>query len=165
MINCVPADPSSNAMSPVAWALGTVLRQHRTGRQWTRQELAGRLTTVDGEDVAMQTVATWELGTRRLSVERLYGIAQVYGMRPAELVAEVDELLLGRPGTVVVNLVVAAGTAVPELRPLARWAAVRCAERRLRAVLTPTSLIVLAQLCSLPPSELAGLLHRIGATS
>lgn len=62
------------------------LRLMRMRRAISQKQLAERL------NVAQQTVASWEIGTRYPAIDRLFDIARVLECRPAELVEEVDNV-------------------------------------------------------------------------
>src|SRR5947208_15792184 len=69
--------------------LGDEIRRLRKQRGWTRKDLNGRLQS----DISLQTLATYELGTRQCSVVRFVEICLALDERPHELLARVHERL------------------------------------------------------------------------
>lgn len=145
--------------------LGDELRKLRKRRGWTRKQLNSRLQS----DISLQTLATYELGTRQCSVVRLAEICVALGEQPNMVLARVDErLLAGATGEVQVNLIKAAGSTRPELLPLRRWAA-----NRLQREDAPGSREVslklpaverMAELCGVNTEELVASLEELSGT-
>jgi transcriptional regulator with XRE-family HTH domain len=100
--------------------LGDELRRVRKRRGWTRKELQHRLQS----DISLQTLATYELGTRQCSVVRLAELCLAMDVLPHDVLARVhDRVFKGdRPGQIRVDLGRIARDQQPELRPLQRWA-------------------------------------------
>lgn len=99
--------------------LGVELRRLRKLRGWTRKQLNDHLQS----DISLQTLATYELGTRQCSVVRLAEICQALGVQPHDVLAKVDrDLFTASSGEIQVDLAEIAGTTEPELLPLRRWA-------------------------------------------
>jgi len=98
--------------------LGDELRRVRKQRGWTRKELQQRLQS----DISLQTLATYELGTRHCSVVRLVELCLAMDVLPQDLLARVhDRVFPGdRPGQIRVDLTRVARDLQPELRPLQR---------------------------------------------
>ena len=67
-------------------AFGPVLRQFRTERGLSQEALAARL----GYETA-NYVSCLELGTRKPSVELLFKIAHALGVKPTEIIAEMEK--------------------------------------------------------------------------
>ena len=67
--------------------LGDELRRLRKQRGWTRRDLNRRLQS----DISLQTLATYELGTRQCSVVRLVEICLALDEVPHELIARVHQ--------------------------------------------------------------------------
>ncbi len=67
--------------------LGDELRRLRKQRGWTRRDLNRRLQS----DISLQTLATYELGTRQCSVVRLVEICLALDEVPHELLARVHQ--------------------------------------------------------------------------
>src|SRR5256714_9428176 len=61
--------------------LGEELRKLRRRRGWTRKELNQHLQS----DISLQTLATYELGTRQCSVVRLVELCMAMDERPQDL--------------------------------------------------------------------------------
>ncbi|MGH3950246.1 MAG: helix-turn-helix domain-containing protein, partial [Pseudonocardiaceae bacterium] len=71
--------------------LGDELRKARKRRGWTRKELNNNLQS----DISLQTLATYELGTRQCSVVRLAEICTAMGEQPQEVLARVHTRVFG----------------------------------------------------------------------
>ncbi|MGZ3148104.1 helix-turn-helix domain-containing protein [Lentzea chajnantorensis] len=136
--------------------LGDEIRSLRKQRGWTRKELNKRLQT----EISLQTLATYELGTRQCSVVRLVEICHALDVPAHEVLARVHERFFGDTpaGHLTLNLSLVAATDNPRLAPLRRWAAGRL------HVLPPgaspevhldlAAVENMAQLCQLPTVEL-----------
>lgn len=100
--------------------LGDEIRKVRKQRGWTRKELQQHLMS----DISLQTLATYELGTRHCSVVRLVELCVAMNVLPQDLLARVHERVFAdeRPGHVRVDLVRVSRDQQPELLPLQRWA-------------------------------------------
>jgi transcriptional regulator with XRE-family HTH domain len=139
--------------------LGEELRKLRRQRGWTRKELNQHLQC----DISLQTLATYELGTRHCSVVRLVELCLAMDELPQDLLARVHRRMFAdEPGRVRVDLAVVVADERTELLPLRRWA-----EDRLRqpgtpreVQLDPSAVERMAELCGL---STAGLLARLRA--
>jgi transcriptional regulator with XRE-family HTH domain len=135
--------------------LGEELRKLRRRRGWTRKELNQRLQS----EISLQTLATYELGTRQCSVVRLVELCIAMDELPQELLARVHRrVFTDEPGRVRLNLDLVIADEQPELLPLRRWA-----EDRLRQADRPASHEVqldlaaverMAELCGIPAGDL-----------
>lgn len=142
--------------------LGEELRKLRRRRGWTRKELNQHLQS----DISLQTLATYELGTRQCSVVRLVELCLAMDELPQDLLARVHRrVFTDEPGKVRLDLVRIAADRTPALLPLRRWA-----EDRLRqpgpireAQLDRAAVDRMAELCGLPADELLGLLRGLAA--
>lgn len=135
--------------------LGDELRKVRRGRGWTRKELNRRL----GPDLSLQTLATYELGTRQCSVVRLVELCLAMDEEPADLVARVHRrVFVEEPGRLLVDLGKVAVSTEPELLTMRRWAADQLAKAdpgALREVrLDLAALERMAELCELETVDL-----------
>jgi transcriptional regulator with XRE-family HTH domain len=102
--------------------LGDELRKLRRQRGWTRKELNRHMQS----EISLQTLATYELGTRQCSVVRLVELCIAMGELPQNLLANVHRrVFIDEPGRVRVDLRKVIADAQPELLPLRRWAADR----------------------------------------
>ncbi|MGH3450636.1 MAG: helix-turn-helix domain-containing protein [Haloechinothrix sp.] len=102
--------------------LGDELRKARKRRGWTRKELNNNLQS----DISLQTLATYELGTRQCSVVRLAEICTAMGEQPQEVLARVHTRVFGSTEShIQLNLHHIVDDTQPELLPLRRWAADR----------------------------------------
>ncbi|MBB4688893.1 transcriptional regulator with XRE-family HTH domain [Amycolatopsis jiangsuensis] len=99
--------------------LGDELRKLRRGRGWTRKELNQHLQS----EISLQTLATYELGTRQCSVVRLVELCVAMDELPQDLLAKVHRrVFVEEPGRIRVDLRRVITEAGPELNPLRRWA-------------------------------------------
>ncbi|OXM67736.1 helix-turn-helix domain-containing protein [Amycolatopsis vastitatis] len=140
--------------------LGDELRKLRRSRGWTRKELNQHLQS----EISLQTLATYELGTRQCSVVRLVELCVAMDELPQDLLAKVHRrVFVDEPGRVRVDLRKVVADASAELLPLRRWA-----EDRLRqtgehggeVALDLPALERMAELCGLPTVDLIARLRR-----
>jgi transcriptional regulator with XRE-family HTH domain len=119
--------PTSEQLDQFARVLGDLLRTARKERGWTRKQMRAEMGADDEDELSLQTLATYELGTRRISVERLVALCAVLKQRPDELLLRATTLAFGsdHDGRVKVDLSALADTTDPRLQPLQRWATVR----------------------------------------
>ncbi|WP_019816033.1 helix-turn-helix transcriptional regulator [Saccharomonospora saliphila] len=141
--------------------LGEELRKLRTQRGWTRKELNERLQS----GISLQTLATYELGTRQCSVVRLAELCLALEERPQDLLARVHSRLFAEDrGRLRVNLVAVVADEQPELLPLRRWARGRLADGGSPDLqFDRATLEQLASLCGLGTEDLATRLRRLSA--
>ncbi|GAA4667565.1 MULTISPECIES: helix-turn-helix domain-containing protein [Amycolatopsis] len=140
--------------------LGEELRKLRRRRGWTRKELNQHLQS----DISLQTLATYELGTRQCSVVRLVELCLAMDELPQDLLARVHRrVFTDEPGKVRLDLPRIVADHRPELLPLRRWA-----EDRLRQQGAPREVQLdrpavdrMAELCGLSTAELLALLHDL----
>jgi transcriptional regulator with XRE-family HTH domain len=143
--------------------LGDEIRSLRKQRGWTRKELNKRLQT----EISLQTLATYELGTRQCSVVRLVEICHALDVPAHQVLARVHERFFGDApaGHLTMNLTAVAATDDPRLVPLRRWAAGRL--HALPPGVSPEvhldlpALDNMAQLCQLPTVELIRTLRAL----
>jgi transcriptional regulator with XRE-family HTH domain len=140
-------------------ALGEELRKLRKKRGWTRKELNQRLQS----EISLQTLATYELGTRQLSVVRLVELCVAMEEPPHNLLAKVHRrVYTEEPGRLRVNLARVAADDQPELLPLRRWA-----QGRLEGADSPdvaldsSALDRMAELCGMDTQDLVSRLRRL----
>ncbi|EHR52223.1 Helix-turn-helix protein [Saccharomonospora marina XMU15] len=141
--------------------LGEELRKLRKKRGWTRKELNDRLQS----DISLQTLATYELGTRQCSVVRLVEICLALDEPPHELLGRVHRRVFSdEPGKLRINLATVAADDQAELGPLRRWAQGRLALSDTPDVhLDRTALDRMAELCGLETQELVKRLQELSA--
>ncbi|HEX6358565.1 helix-turn-helix transcriptional regulator [Actinophytocola sp.] len=143
--------------------LGDELRRLRKQRGWTRRDLNHRLQS----DISLQTLATYELGTRQCSVVRLVEICLALDEVPHEVLARVHQrVFLDAPvGRIRIDLRKVARDSQPELLPLRRWAKGKLAEfnghQAAEVSLDISALERMAELCGLETVELIGRLRTI----
>lgn len=137
-------------------ALGDELRKARKRRGWTRKNLQDRLAC----EISLQTLATYELGTRQCSVVRLAELCLALDEPPHQLLERVHQRMFveDTSGKVRVNLANAAADRSQELLPLRKWAADRLSaggrSGPAEVALDLSALEQLAQLCGLDTVEL-----------
>jgi transcriptional regulator with XRE-family HTH domain len=147
--------------APLAWekafmrALGDELRTARKQRKWLRRDLLAHLET----DLSLQTLATYELGTRHITVVRLVEITLALGASPMDVLARAYQRELAaeeaRPGMWLVDLVAASRVRGEELVPLRRWATHRLYQNGPNPVpLDPAAVSALTMLCGIPTERL-----------
>lgn len=119
-----------------ARVLGNELRAARKQLGWTRKQMRAHLVadnpdSSESDEVSLQTLSTYELGTRRISVERLLELCKVLRQPPDQLLlrAMTGAFDAERDDRVEVDLSSLARTADPRLANLRRWAAVRASQR------------------------------------
>lgn len=150
-------------------ALGEELRLLRLKRGWTCKELTRRLRG----DVSPQTVTSWELGSRAISVVRLVGVVDVLVGVSEYSVSELLQRARRRTGiseddsAVLLDLKAASRTSNTVLSPLQRWAMSRLRDkpRGQRGIvrLDLPALTRLAQLCNTDTFDLVQQLTEPGA--
>jgi transcriptional regulator with XRE-family HTH domain len=140
--------------------LGDELRKLRKQRGWTRKVLQGKLQT----EVSLQTLATYELGTRQCSVVRLAEICLALDAMPHDLLERVHgRIFSDTPGGDHIRLelsrVVEDGQ--PELLPLRRWARDRLRVAGARSSEVQLDLPALRQLAELCGVDTVDLMTRL----
>ncbi len=146
--------------------LGNELRTLRKSRGWTRKELSARLQST----ISLQTLATYEHGTRRCSVVRFAEICLALGEKPHDVLARLDRRLFTTAADEVrVDLAKIAESTEPTLAPLRRWAADRLRETDAASgseiTLTTAAIERMAELCGMTPVKLRAQLAPIRCTS
>jgi transcriptional regulator with XRE-family HTH domain len=143
--------------------LGDELRRLRKQRGWTRRDLNRRLQS----DISLQTLATYELGTRQCSVVRLVEICIALGEVPHELIARVHQRVFSDSpvGRIRIDLRKVVRATQQELLPLRRWAKGKLAENNAQqpaeVSLDIAALERMAELCGLETVDLIGRLRTI----
>jgi transcriptional regulator with XRE-family HTH domain len=147
--------------------LGDELRAARRALGWTRRDLQRQL----GGEVSLQTLATYELGSRACTVRRLVELCMAMGQPPHELLGRAHRRACGEvaSGSVTVPLASLATDPepddTPELTPLRRWARGRLAAARApeRITLDPPALEQLSVLCRVDTAIVAARLRALSA--
>lgn len=143
--------------------LGDELRRVRKQRGWTRKELRHHLDA----DISLQTLATYELGTRQCSVVRLAELCVAMDVLPHDVLARVHDRVFSneRPGHIRVNLAQVVEDTQPELLPLRRWATDRLQQTPIGQAaevhLDLAALEQMAELCGIDTVELIGRLRSL----
>ena len=147
--------------------LGDELRRLRKQRGWTRRDLNRRLQS----DISLQTLATYELGTRQCSVVRLVEICLALGEVPHELMARVHQRVFADSpvGRIRIDLRKVVRDTQTELLPFRRWAKGKLSEvngtHPAEVSLDITALERMAELCGLETVELIGRLRMISGVA
>uniref|UniRef100_UPI003F49812B helix-turn-helix domain-containing protein n=1 Tax=Amycolatopsis sp. CA-151526 TaxID=3239921 RepID=UPI003F49812B len=146
----------------LAEQLGDELRTIRTGQGLTRKELRARLP----QDLAVQSLATYELGTRHVTVTRLFQLSAALNVRPSTIIRRVeDQLALEPEPGFTLRLDTLTRSSDAELAPLRRWASVvlrQLPPDQAREIhLNPNAIERLAELCGILPIRLTGRLRRL----
>jgi transcriptional regulator with XRE-family HTH domain len=144
--------------------LGDELRKLRRKRGWTRKELNQHLQS----EISLQTLATYELGTRQCSVVRLVELCVAMDELPQDLLAKVHRrVFVDEPGRVRVDLRKVIVDDQPELGSLRRWAAGRLHDNgdgNHEVQLDLPALERMAELCGIPTADLIARLRRLGTS-
>lgn len=147
--------------------LGDELRRLRKHRGWTRRDLNRRLQS----DISLQTLATYELGTRQCSVVRLVEICLALDEVPHALLARVHQRVFSDSplGRIRLDLRKVAGDGQPDLQPLRRWAKGKLAEnnghRPPEVNLDIAALEQMAELCGMETVDLIARLRVLSTQS
>jgi transcriptional regulator with XRE-family HTH domain len=147
--------------------LGDELRRLRKQRGWTRRDLNRRLQS----DISLQTLATYELGTRQCSVVRLVEICLALDEVPHELMARVHQRVFSESpvGRIRLDLRKIVRDTQPELLPLRRWAKGKLAEANGShppdVSLDISALERMAELCGLDTVELISRLRAVSGAA
>jgi transcriptional regulator with XRE-family HTH domain len=147
--------------------LGDEIRRLRKKRGLTRKQLNRRLQS----EISLQTLATYELGTRQCSVVRFVEICVALDEQPNELMARVHERVFADSprGRIRVDLRQVVRDDHQELLPLRRWARGRLdhhpSSGGAEVHLDFAALEQMAELCGLDTVELISLLRRIGGAT
>lgn len=149
-------------LSIFACVLGDELRRARNERGWTRRELMRHLES----DISIQTVATYEAGSRQCSVARLVELCDAMGVHAHDLLARVHERAeADASDRLVLDLNRIVRDCPTELMPLRRWAQQRLAQAdRGQAHAVPVDLVALesmAQLCGVATVDLIRRLRQL----
>jgi transcriptional regulator with XRE-family HTH domain len=170
--------PTSDQLGRFARALGNELRTARKQRGWTRKQMRAHLIaenddadSAENDEVSLQTLATYELGTRRISVQRFVELCVALDQPPDQLLqrAITGAFTADHDDRVKVDLPTLARTADPRLAHLRRWAAVRVHQRP--AALPPVeeldehALAALAALAGTTSNELVHALRDLADAS
>lgn len=150
----------SDVISRYTRILGDEIRRRRQAVGWTRLQLLDHLPV----DISLQTLATYELGTRRLAADRLDEIARALGTHAHLILADVDERAYIKPGGYRINLGDLANTRRLDLSPARRWAAIQAElVGGTELELTTHALDALAGLCNLDRASLLDALDELHA--
>lgn len=144
-------------------ALGDELRQLRSARGWTRQDLADQIA-----ELSLGELASYEFGTRAMGVARLFQLCLVLDVRPRDVLDRVESRVVGSDTVAYIDLARLAQTTVERLQPLRPWAQLRVDELpagdRTELSFTADSLALdsMASLCGTARADLIGALVQHG---
>lgn len=143
--------------------LGAELRRMRRARGWSRRELVSHLSM----SISKQALATWEHGTRAISLARFTELCLVLGERPHAVLERVEDDVMGAPArsnedtAVRVDLTAVVEGTHPDLWPFRQWAAAMRDQGWSTAITLPAAAVErMAQLCGLTPDRLRAELAR-----
>ncbi|WP_410595435.1 hypothetical protein [Amycolatopsis sp. lyj-23] len=149
--------PSALDLGAYQRALADELGRLRRRRGWTRKQLLSRMAA----DLSVQTLATYEQGTRHVSVLRLVELCYAMNELPHHLIARVHQRLTQEG--VVANVPQMAELAEAPLTPLRMWARQQLRQhpgaQDFRFDLV--ALRRMAELCDLPLSDLVRRLNEL----
>lgn len=144
--------------------LGATLRRHRGAAGLTRRELLARMDA----DLASKTVATYETGSRKMTVDWLLEFCHAMNKDPVEVLNEAYQQVFDptkattEVEVIWVNLDFLARNTLRELQPLRRWAATHALDtprgRGVDIPLGPLALDSMTALCGIDRAELTRLL-------
>lgn len=143
--------------------LGDELRRVRKHRGWTRKQLQNHLQA----DISLQTLATYELGTRHCSVVRLAELCLALEVLPHDVIARVHNRVFAdeRPGQIRVDLAAITTDDHANLLPLRRWARDRLDQSEPGSstdiYLDLPALEQMAELCGMTTVDLIGVLRAM----
>ena len=142
--------------------LGDELRHARVERGWTREELRSRM----GGGLSLQTLATYEQGTRQCTLVRFVELCVALGESPSELLARAHQRMAPGPETGLrLDLQWIVRNAPPALEPLRRWAQNRLAQSAsphgAKEVISSAAIEHLAQLCGMSVLEVTAELNQL----
>jgi transcriptional regulator with XRE-family HTH domain len=136
----------------LARVLGDELRAARRLRHWTRKEVLRRLPS----SISEPTLATYECGSRPLSVIRLVDLCRVLEVCAPDLLARAMDRTTGLP----VDLHAIARDERAELQPLRRWARVRLRGTPAVTSFAEPAVESLAELCGMSVADLDSALRN-----
>jgi transcriptional regulator with XRE-family HTH domain len=145
-----------DAQAGLSRLLGDELRRERKRRGWTRKDLHARL----GWNLAVQTLATYELGTRTLSVEHLVELTDALGVSVPDVLARALARVgnVGQTNRLEIDLHKITSDRSAESAPLRGWAQTRLRQiakgQPTSARLDHPAIMCLAQVCGLDAEEL-----------
>jgi transcriptional regulator with XRE-family HTH domain len=146
--------------------LGDELRRVRKQRGWTRKQLQHHLQAA----ISLQTLATYELGTRHCSVVRLAELCLALDVLPHDVIARVHNRVFAdeRPGQIRIDLAAVTSDDQPDLLSLRRWARDRLEQAEpgssTDVYLDLAALEQMAELCGMSTVDLIGRLRALSAS-
>ncbi len=150
---------ASALVAAYSGALGAELRRRREELGLTREQFVERLP----REVSNQTLATWELASRQVTMNRLVDLSVAFETQPHQLLAVVDERVLEPLSRLIVDLAALAHTLRPELAVARQWARARLLVPDAATVIDmpPDAMVGLAELSGVQPADLAAALRDV----
>ncbi|MGH3621206.1 MAG: helix-turn-helix domain-containing protein [Sciscionella sp.] len=154
--------PTTEQGQHVARALGHELGRIRKSLGWTRKKLLTEMRN----DISSQTLATYEQGTRAISVARLIAVCAALGVWPGDVLDHAyREVLSGPSRHARISLDALATTSIPLLQPLRGWAAIRARDsspgHTAELPLNDETLTSMADLCGTDRDQLTAALRGL----
>lgn len=153
----------SPPLDTLAQALGDELRIVRMRLGWTRRQLQARLPS----DISLQTLGTYELGTRRCSVARLVELCHAMDVLAHDVLARAYERTgqADNAGRLCLDLDRVVHDRQLDLMPLRRWAHQRLEHAEYNqshaVLLDMAALESMAELCDVTIVDLIGRLREL----
>ncbi|PPK65847.1 helix-turn-helix transcriptional regulator [Actinokineospora auranticolor] len=127
MPNEAPRRPIENA--GLAKALGSLLRTRREDLGWSRGTLVEKIADMfpRTDELHGQTIATYELGIRRITLDRFVVICTALDLDSVETLARGLRLadFFSSDSSIAISLAALAASTDKKLRPLSQWATVQ----------------------------------------
>ncbi|MGH3568539.1 MAG: helix-turn-helix domain-containing protein [Pseudonocardia sp.] len=155
-------EAAGSTPSPLALAVGDELRKARKARGWTRKYLLAEMLTNSARELSLQTLATYELGTRGLTLDRFAEVCAALELPMHELLKRAEDRIRDSArSSVLVDLDALANTQAPRLQPLRRWAAARSATTSAPTLLLDSAALTsTANFCDITVPELLDALRE-----
>lgn len=156
-----PAGPVDDFFS-VEKVLGRELRKLRKRHGWTRRDLRKHI----GADGSLQALASYEMGTRKISVPRLFEVCLALGEHPSDLLKRVqDQVYVDAPWRIRLDLRKVVEDERQELGPVRQWAATLLNQDKPVStfLLEGDALAGLAELCGIPVLDLEAILRTLSS--
>ncbi|GLY54803.1 helix-turn-helix transcriptional regulator [Lentzea sp. NBRC 102530] len=153
--------------------LGRLIRSERKSRRWTRKQLRAAMFPELDDDaqaaaLSLQTLATWELGTRKITAAKLVHVCTALGVSAGDLVGRaVEHLIPAANGPILLNRAGLSASTDPRLHQLKQWVAAQSPPPEPGKPQSPVvelprdALVPLANLTRIPTSELTSALTEL----
>lgn len=144
--------------------LGALLKRQRTRRRLTRQQLCNLMFQQLGVIVSHQTLAAYELGTRKMTVQRFVELCYILRIQPTSVMSTMEQTMIALPHELKIDLRSVAACTRAELHPAAAWARTRLVRRKGDRqpkeviVLRADAVSLLAELCGMSQPDIVAAL-------